>query len=49
VYSSYRIALKAKELGMPIAIINIGETRADKLADLRINTVCSDVIQRILF
>lgn len=49
VYSSYRILLKAKELGLPIGIINIGETRGDKLADFKISTICSDVIKKITF
>jgi NAD-dependent deacetylase sirtuin 4 len=47
VYSAYRIILRAKELKIPIAIINIGETRGDKLANLKVNTICSDVIKQI--
>lgn len=49
VYSSYRILLRARDLGIPIAIVNIGETRGDKLADFKISTKCSDVIQQIKF
>ena len=35
VYSAYRIILKAKELNIPIAIINVGETRGDKYANIK--------------
>ena len=35
-YSSYRHVLRCKELGMPLLILNIGTTRADKLADVKI-------------
>lgn len=47
VFSGYRIVLQAKELGLPIAIINIGETRADKVADLKINAKCSDIMSQL--
>lgn len=47
VYSGYRFALRAKELSKPVAIVNIGPTRADKLADLKISAKCSDVLCRI--
>lgn len=43
-YSGYRIALRAKELGKNLGIINIGLTRADDLADFKINTKCSEVL-----
>ena len=36
VYSGYRFALRAQERGIPIAIVNLGETRADALASLKI-------------
>lgn len=35
-YSSYRHIRQARELGMPILILNIGRTRADQLADVKI-------------
>lgn len=49
VYSSYRILLKAKELGIPISIINIGPTRGDHMASFCVSTKCSDIIQNIEF
>ena len=36
VYSGFRFARMAAEAGLPIAILNRGRTRADDLADLKI-------------
>jgi NAD-dependent SIR2 family protein deacetylase len=36
VFSGYRFALRAHERGWPIAIVNVGPTRADPLAALRV-------------
>uniref|UniRef100_A0A336LMW1 NAD-dependent protein deacylase n=1 Tax=Culicoides sonorensis TaxID=179676 RepID=A0A336LMW1_CULSO len=47
VYSGFRIVLQAKELGIPVAIVNIGNTRGDKHADLKISTKCGDVIPHL--
>lgn len=49
VFSGYRIVLQAKELGLQVAVINIGETRADKIVDIKINAKCSDVMKAIKF
>lgn len=49
VFSGYRIVLQAKELGLPVAIINIGQTRADKIVDIKINAKCSDVMKSLTF
>ena len=43
-FSSYRLALTAKELRMPIAILNIGKTRSDHLADFKVSSVCGEVL-----
>jgi NAD+-dependent protein deacetylase sirtuin 4 len=45
VFSGYRIVLQAKELGLAVAVINIGETRADKIVDIKINSKCSDIMK----
>ncbi|AIN98585.1 sir2-family protein-like protein [Leishmania panamensis] len=37
VYSAYRYVLEAKQLGIPVAIVNSGTTRGDPIADLRLN------------
>jgi len=47
VYSGYRFALKAKEAGIPLAILNIGETRADHLADVKVQGICSAVLRTV--
>ncbi|XP_041971661.1 NAD-dependent protein deacylase Sirt4 [Aricia agestis] len=47
VYSSYRIILQAKEENKKVVILNIGPTRADELADLKISTKCGDVLMEI--
>lgn len=36
-YSSLRHIKQAKELGLPLLVLNIGPTRADSLADMKIN------------
>lgn len=49
VYSAFRIVLLAKELKIPISIVNIGQTRADQKTDLKINSLCSKVLSKIKF
>ncbi|KAG8455794.1 hypothetical protein GDO86_001840 [Hymenochirus boettgeri] len=48
VYSGYRFALKAKEKHLPIAILNIGPTRADHLASVKVHARCGDILPHIL-
>jgi NAD-dependent SIR2 family protein deacetylase len=44
VWSGYRFAKRAAERAIPIAIVNIGPTRADDLASLKIEAKCGDVL-----
>ncbi|WAR04031.1 SIR4-like protein [Mya arenaria] len=44
VYSGYRFAAAASDQGKPIAIVNIGPTRADKLAHLKVDSKCGQVL-----
>lgn len=46
-FSGYRIALQANDAGKSIAVLNIGKTRADDLADIKIEGMCGDVLSRI--
>lgn len=46
-FSGYRIALQASNARKPIAILNIGQTRADALANVKVEGRCSDVLSRI--
>lgn len=47
VYSGYRFLLAASDRKMPIAILNIGPTRADHLTELRVSGRCGDVLSVI--
>ena len=46
VYSSFRFVRRAAELGLPIAAINLGRTRADDLLCVKEVGDCSAVLQR---
>ena len=48
VFSGYRIILQAKEEGKKFALINIGPTRADKLADIKVTSRAGLVLERVL-
>jgi NAD-dependent deacetylase sirtuin 4 len=45
--SSYRFILAAQQYQIPIAIVNIGRTRGDHAAQLRISTRCGSILPRI--
>ncbi|XP_053695411.1 NAD-dependent protein deacylase Sirt4 [Sabethes cyaneus] len=47
VFSGYRIVLQAKELGIPVAIVNIGSTRGDPAADLKIAARCGELMEKM--
>jgi NAD-dependent deacetylase sirtuin 4 len=47
VYSGYRFAVRARQHGKMIAIVNIGPTRADDLAHIKVDGRCSDVLKNI--
>ena len=44
VFSGYRFCKRAHELGKPIASINPGKTRVDKMLSLRIGQECSTAL-----
>ena len=44
VWSGYRFAKRAAERNVPIAIVNIGPTRADELATLKVEAKCGEVL-----
>ncbi|HYI11091.1 MAG TPA: NAD-dependent protein deacetylase [Thermoanaerobaculia bacterium] len=44
VWSGFRFVKRAAERGLPIAIVNIGPTRADDLATLKIEEKCGTVL-----
>mmetsp|Transcript_6324 Transcript_6324/g.7699 ORF Transcript_6324/g.7699 Transcript_6324/m.7699 type:complete len:329 (+) Transcript_6324:128-1114(+) len=47
VYSSFRLCRAAKQQGKPVVAINIGETRADDMLDLKIESRCGDVLSNL--
>ena len=44
VWSGFRFVKRASELGIPIAIVNRGETRGDSLAALKIDGECGEAL-----
>jgi NAD-dependent deacetylase sirtuin 4 len=48
VWSGYRFAKRSAEHKLPIAIVNIGPTRADDLAALKIEEKCGEVLRNIV-
>lgn len=47
VYSGYRFLLAAADQKIPVAILNIGSTRADHLAEFRVSARCGEVLSVI--
>ncbi|CAG8574860.1 2270_t:CDS:1 [Acaulospora colombiana] len=47
-YSAYRLVRSAKELGKKVVILNMGETRGDSLADVKIESECGKVLAGIV-
>jgi NAD-dependent SIR2 family protein deacetylase len=47
VWSGFRFARAAHERGIPIAILNIGPTRADNLATLKIEAKCGELLHAV--
>lgn len=47
VYSGYRFILTAREKKLPIAILNIGPTRSDHLACLKLDSRCGELLPLI--
>ena len=47
VYSSYRFVLAARDLHVPIAIVNIGPTRGDDKAKLLVPARCGEIVGRM--
>ncbi|OXB64617.1 hypothetical protein ASZ78_008693, partial [Callipepla squamata] len=48
VYSGYRFALAAREKRLPIAVLNIGPTRLDHFASLKLNSRCGELLPLIV-
>ena len=48
VFSGYRFARRSFELGLPMAAINLGVTRADDLLDIKIEASCAETLDQLL-
>jgi NAD-dependent SIR2 family protein deacetylase len=47
VFSGYRFVLRASEAGLPIAIVNLGESRGDPHARLRIDAAAGSILPAV--
>jgi NAD-dependent SIR2 family protein deacetylase len=47
VNSGLRLVKQAKKLELPIVILNLGETRADAIADVRLNASTTDLMREL--
>ena len=48
VYSAFRFCRRAQELELPIAAINLGKTRADKILEFKLEANCSKTLVKLL-
>lgn len=48
VYSGFRFVRGANERGLPVVLVNVGPTRADDVADLKVEAPCCEVLTRLL-
>lgn len=48
VMSGYRFVLRAAKLGIPVAIVNLGPTRGDAKADVRVDAPLGEVLPRLV-
>jgi NAD-dependent SIR2 family protein deacetylase len=48
VFSGFRFVRRAAERGVPVAIVNLGPTRGDELARVRVEARAGDVLPRLL-
>jgi NAD-dependent deacetylase sirtuin 4 len=47
VWSAFRLAKAAKEAGATLAIVNVGPTRADDLATLKVEALAGEVMMQL--
>jgi NAD-dependent SIR2 family protein deacetylase len=48
VYSGYRFVLAAEARGVPVAIVNLGPTRGDAQAQLRVDAKAGEVLPAVV-
>lgn len=47
ILSGYRIAASSHERGQPVVIVNIGRTRGDPVATIKLAAKCGDVVPKL--
>eukprot|EP00878_Enallax_costatus_P026218 GHUV01028108.1.p1 GENE.GHUV01028108.1~~GHUV01028108.1.p1 ORF type:complete len:143 (+),score=30.96 GHUV01028108.1:339-767(+) len=47
VWSAFRLVKAAKEAGAKLAIVNVGPTRADDMADLKVEALAGEVMMQL--
>lgn len=47
VYSSFRFVRRAAEMGIPVAVLNRGKTRADELLTLKVDADCGETLRAL--
>jgi NAD-dependent SIR2 family protein deacetylase len=47
VYSGYRFVRAACERGLPVAVVNLGTTRADSLVSLKVEASCGEALEHL--
>ena len=47
VWSGFRFVRRAAEHGIPVAILNLGRTRGDDLADLKLEERCGELLPAV--
>jgi len=48
VFSGFRFCLAARDLGKPVAAVNLGRTRADELLSLKIASECGRALEEVV-
>ncbi len=48
VWSGFRFVKHAADRGIPIAIVNIGPTRGDELASLKVEATCGEALREVI-
>src|SRR6185503_3387442 len=48
VFSGFRFCLAARELGKPVAAVNLGRTRADELLSLKVASDCGPALREVV-
>ena len=48
VFSAYRLVRRARDAGKCVGLLTVGETRADDIADFKVEARCGEALSRLL-